>query len=83
MRNARTAFDQHGITELVRAVAVPASGHGNLIQHGIRGKSPEQLKVTFARSMHASEDCIHDLKDRFTPDASARDSIAGAHAAIR
>jgi hypothetical protein len=83
MRNERAAFDQHGITELVRAVAVPASGHANLIQHAIRGKSPEQLKVTFARSMHASEDRIHDPKGRFTPDASARDSIAGAHAAIR
>jgi hypothetical protein len=83
MRNARTAFDQYGITELVRAVAVLDSSHGNLIQRDIRGKSPEQLKVTFAGLMHAGEDCIHDPKGRITPHSPARDSIAGAHAAIR
>ena len=30
-RNARTAFDQHGITKLVRVVAVLAECHGNLV----------------------------------------------------
>ena len=82
MRNARTAFDQYGITELVRAVAVLDSSHGNLIQRDIRGKSPEQLKVTFAGLMHACEDSIHSPKGRFTHDAFARDSVSRPHAAV-
>jgi hypothetical protein len=48
-RNARTTFDQYGITELVRAVVVPADSHGNLIQHGIRGKSPGAAQSDFRR----------------------------------
>src|SRR5262249_59060826 len=51
-RNARTAFDQQGTTELMRAVVRLADGPRNLVQHGVRGKSPEELKVTFDGLMH-------------------------------
>src|SRR5262245_3244537 len=51
VRNARTAFDQHGITKLMRAVAELAECHGNLIQQCIISEGPEELKMTFAGLM--------------------------------
>jgi hypothetical protein len=38
--------------------------------------------MTFAALMNASEDRIHDTKWRFTPNASARNSVPGPHAAV-
>jgi len=78
----RAAFDQHGITKLVRAVTEPGRRLGHLLQRCIIGEGPQQLEVTFAGLVHASQHRIRDAEWRFTPNAPARNSVPAPHAAV-
>ena len=77
-----TAFNQHGIAELMRAVAVLREGSGDSVQRHVVGDGPEEFEVAFARFVHASKDRVHDAQPGFTRDASTRNAVSGAQPAV-
>lgn len=75
-------FDQNGIAELVRSVAVRRHHPVRAPERGVVGEGAQHLVVTGARCVGARDDHIDDAQPARRIDALGRQAIAGPHVAV-
>ena len=61
-RGRGLAFEQHGIAELVRAIAARGYRRRDALEHGVVGKGAQQLEMAFAGLVDAGQDRIDDVQ---------------------
>ena len=72
------AFQDHGVTELVRMIAVLGDFRRHSTEYGIIGESSKKLEMALARRVHACQDRIDDTQRGCVADASMCNPIPGS-----